>query len=608
MKIFKWEDYKFKFFNLTLFKICSKKNGINFYIFFIPIFRLRNKVDILYKEIKENSDFDMRKFDEKISTLFPINKKSRNDLSLNKIIYIATELYDSGGHSKCLLNQIKSLSNDYKQYLFLTHRTSTYNCAPMAMNTIEKHSKIIGFDVNRLFYEKQVIEIYNKILECGAKTIFVYIHQDDIFSAAVLSLIKRNTDINIIFFNHASHFPCIGMTFADLILEGMPSTQKITNKRRHLYNCKVIGLQSKAENETIYSTKDEIQEFRKKHGVKNNELLTISGGATYKFFNGNKSEYFEMIKDLLEARKNLKHIVMTRLQPQDAKTIDNIFKNSKEKSRLILLPLSTEYEKYFQAADLYIDSFPVSSALTQIDLTRLKVATVVKINKEKPEYSFHEYMPPNYQYMYENVEDMKQGILNLVDNPCERQNIIKSNYEFWLKTYEANCVKQKFVEIINSFENEVKLINFVNVPYELQLETRNWRNSKHVTIFFRIPYIEEETHKKWLESLKQKEPKNIAFIIEYNNKPIGVTYFHSINYENSTCDWGIYIYEENYRGKKIGDKVLKKCINYAKELEIKNIYLDVLKTNSGAKKLYENNGFKILTKDTSDFLRYKKEL
>ena len=610
MNIFKFENNRFKFCNLTLLRISMKKDVIRIYVLFIPIIKFKNEFSILTNQIKENSNFDMKSFDEKISELITLPQTKLNDFSESKVAYLATELYDVGGHTKCLKSLIQSLENEYNQCLFITRLDSTYNSAKESMHFIEKVSKIYGLNENYLFFNKQVSLLYNQIVNFGAKTLFVFIHPDDITATAVLSLIKRTTNIKIIFFNHASHYPCLGMTFSDLILEGMPSTLKITNEKRHLYNTKIIGLQSLKEGETKYYSKEELTEVRKNFGIKENELMTISGGAAYKFFEDNSSKYFEMIKEILQNKHNLKHIVMINLNKKYKKILDNIFANSEEeKSRLIITPLSSSYEKFFQAADLYIDSFPISSALTQIDLMRLKVATVVKINSEKPEWSFHEYMPHNYSYMFESVEDFKNGIIELLDNPLKRENLINENYNFWLNTYESDCVKKKYIKYINEILDDVKLENFLNIDYELQMETRNWRNSENVSKYFKIPYIEENVHKKWLDSLKDKQPANIAYIIMYKNTPIGVTYFHSIDYEKKFCDWGIYIYNEINRGIGIGNKTLKKCINIAKELGMKYIFLDVLSNNTKAKTLYENNGFQLCTTSQEDkFLRYEKKI
>lgn len=154
----------------------------------------------------------------------------------------------------------------------------------------------------------------------------------------------------------------------------------------------------------------------------------------------------------------------------------------------------------------------------------------------------------------------------------------------------------------------IELVNFISVSYELQLQTRNWRNQKNVSDFFKIKFIEKETHIKWLQKLTEIKPTTIAFLIKYDNSFVGVTYFHSISYDENVGDWGIYIYSENIRGMGIGTMALTECINFAKSsLKLKKIYLDVLNTNNKAIGIYEKKGFHLIDNE-SNFLRYEKEL
>lgn len=150
-----------------------------------------------------------------------------------------------------------------------------------------------------------------------------------------------------------------------------------------------------------------------------------------------------------------------------------------------------------------------------------------------------------------------------------------------------------------------KLVSFLELPISLQMETRNWRNSKNVAPFFKIKYIPENVHIKWLESLRQIEPEAIAFAIKCDENYVGVTYFHHINRRKKVADWGIYIYDKNYHGQGIGKKSLLNCIDYARrKLNLERLYLDVLKDNLNAKKLYENCGFKIVDIVDDYYLRY----
>lgn len=152
----------------------------------------------------------------------------------------------------------------------------------------------------------------------------------------------------------------------------------------------------------------------------------------------------------------------------------------------------------------------------------------------------------------------------------------------------------------------LKLVNFLTQPLESQIATLEWRNSEQVSRWFQIKNIELDTHKKWLESLKNNNPRCIAFFIEYMGKFVGVTYFHSIDYSKKETDWGIYIYDIDLRGKGIGTEVLDQALDYARnEMKMNQVFLEVLSENHRAQKVYENAGFVFCEQKDDGMQRYK---
>lgn len=151
----------------------------------------------------------------------------------------------------------------------------------------------------------------------------------------------------------------------------------------------------------------------------------------------------------------------------------------------------------------------------------------------------------------------------------------------------------------------LNLVNFLDTPYATQLESRNWRNSDQVTRYFKIKYISCRTHENWLRKLCEIPPSVVAFFIDYNACLVGVTYFHSIDYLKQQCDWGIYIHDVTYRGKKIGRNALELSLAYAqKHLMMKRVYLEVLCDNTVAINLYERMGFSFIGDQGNRVLRY----
>ena len=73
---------------------------------------------------------------------------------------------------------------------------------------------------------------------------------------------------------------------------------------------------------------------------------------------------------------------------------------------------------------------------------------------------------------------------------------------------------------------QIELVDLKTVPFELQLETRKWRNKKQVAKYFQLKHIDRAAHLGWLEKINAENPTNAAFIIKCNNEYVGMTYFN----------------------------------------------------------------------------------
>ena len=128
------------------------------------------------------------------------------------------------------------MPKEYKTFIFLTKKNTALKVAVNKIKEISKHSKICGLEDNPVKWQKQLMKLFNDITELSPKAVVAFIHMDDVFGATLLGMLRKYTDIKILFFNHGSHYPAIGMRFCDLILEGTPTTAAITEKQRGLDN------------------------------------------------------------------------------------------------------------------------------------------------------------------------------------------------------------------------------------------------------------------------------------------------------------------------------------------------------------------------------------
>ena len=436
---------------------------------FIKNRKFDKKINGIFRDFKQAKEINANDFDNRVDEVADeLYKKyskqfSKSEANNTKIAFVASEIYEIGGHTKCLINFIKSFYQDYSMILFLTKLKNTVETTYKAnIPQLKELLNIDGIDVElkNKNCEELVINLYNKIVSQCSGIIFSYIHPDDIVASIVFSILKKHSKVKIIFFNHVDHLPVVGIKFCDLIIDARPSGQDVNIKIRNYKNSHIIPLQSKKQEETMYYSEVEIHNCRKNLGINDGDFFTLTGCANYKIFDQNGSSYLKMIKKLLIEESKLKHIIMTKLSPDQQDIFDQEFLDREDLlERVKVIDMVSDFDIFFQSCDLFIDSFPQGSALTHIDMMRNKKPTVIKIDRQDPFKSFEFYLPKNYEYAYEDIEDMKEGILKLLYSDDLRKKVSKELYEHYLQNYEFEIVKQQYLKLIEN-------INKLEVYYD----------------------------------------------------------------------------------------------------------------------------------------------
>lgn len=451
MSFLQWKKDELKLGKIIFFKVKPFQGKFIYYFLGIPVWRRTTPISRIIYKFQKNKNFDTRNFDKELGSIAPSVKSMDSSPYTTRVSILATELYDNGGHSKCIQDLMNILNDKYTQSIFLTSYSSSWKYAPKIMSYIKKFALISGKDIGNIQWEKNIINLFYDICNFSPKVIFVFIHPDDVYGTLLLSMIKKHTKIKIYYCPHASHYPNLGISFADIILEGMPVTAYVTQKLRKCLKTHVFGMVSKRLQDFPMFTGEEVLACRRSLGVSDAEICTMSGGASYKFFDSaDTSEYFKVVRQLLDRNQNVKHIIISNFSEKEKTIIEKVFEGSKNRNRLIIHSLTPDYELLFSCADIFIDSFPVSAALTMIDLMRLKVPAVVKINKENALLSFHEYQRPNFIYMYEDTQDFLEGTEKLISSKTLREREKDENYRFYMKRYEGESCKLHLYDLIDN--------------------------------------------------------------------------------------------------------------------------------------------------------------
>ena len=409
-----------------------------------------------FKKLYNENQFDMSTIDQAIGRLAiklfknDTYKKHCSSGKSPAVTILATELYDTGGHSPILLNLAHSLHDSVRVQCLFTQLSGSKENAPLRFETLEQSAFIDGVTYKRMNFLEHVNKVYRSIAESDSDTIFVFSHPHDFLSVAVLALVKEYTDIKVIYYNHADHLPSLAMSYSDLVINFRHSAIYITQHLRKITSTTKLPLQSLEKSKTVYLSDLEKSNLKLELGIAKDEKFTLSGFDSHKIYSDSASQYLYFIKSLLVNNKDIKHLLISNLSEKQIDILDRVFEGEDEaRSRFLLKNMVPDFDGLFQTCDLFIDSFPLGSALTHIDMMRNKKPTVVKINTENALYSFEDYLPKDYKYAFSNLDDMRIGIERLLDDPAEAQKIVEENYQHYLNTNEYSVVKNRYLDLID---------------------------------------------------------------------------------------------------------------------------------------------------------------
>jgi UDP-4-amino-4,6-dideoxy-N-acetyl-beta-L-altrosamine N-acetyltransferase len=121
-----------------------------------------------------------------------------------------------------------------------------------------------------------------------------------------------------------------------------------------------------------------------------------------------------------------------------------------------------------------------------------------------------------------------------------------------------------------------------------------WRNSDAVrSHFIDQRLFTKESHTAWLENyVKTGKVEQFVICMNEGEHPVGSVYIRDIDLNHRKAEYGIFIGEEEARGKGVGTEAAKLMIRHVfEDLKLHRLFLRVYADNEQAIRSYEKAGF-----------------
>ena len=137
-------------------------------------------------------------------------------------------------------------------------------------------------------------------------------------------------------------------------------------------------------------------------------------------------------------------------------------------------------------------------------------------------------------------------------------------------------------------------IQMVDYDYKFLQYSWDWLNDPEIKKLTNTNDFSIKDQREWFDNLNKSKDYLIWGILA-DSKPIGACGLKKITKKD--CEYWGYIGEKLYWGKGIGKIMLNSLEQIAKEMNLKSIWLKVLKDNIRAINLYKKAGYEVEKED-----------
>lgn len=310
----------------------------------LAYFAVKNQTDIYCSSQIEGVFLELAK---NVQVNIPVQYKK------NTILHVCTELYKSGGHTRCLIRWISDLREFDHDCVILDQKSELpldfLNCIN------ESGSKV--FNLTSL---KSILKKASKlrIIASAYEYIILHIHMND--PVPIVAFGVNEFKRPVIYFNHADHLFWLGVSVCDWCFDLNNVGHDLTVKRRGISRSSILGIPF-VENKYINSQIPK----------KNNKKILFSSGNKNKFFSYDDKDFFDLVDVILSNEPDVYWIVIgTDLHSCKSHCLQKKF----GKRFLIYSELDYfEYLEKLKSAYLVIDSYPVGGGTALLDALSLNV-------------------------------------------------------------------------------------------------------------------------------------------------------------------------------------------------------------------------------------------
>lgn len=331
--------------------------------------------------------------------------------SKRKVLHVLSEGYSIGGHTRLAANWITKDTNSIHS-LITTWQSDTL---PQWIKDSVANSGggVYSLALISNSYLGRAAAL-RKIAYEWADVVVLHVHPYDPIPIMAFGIAGGPP---VIYMNHADHCFWLGSCISDVVANIRDSAEELTVERRGNANTAIlpIPLLNKINKDSMSKI-----DVRREFGIDKKSIVFLTIASEYKFNKINQWHFTEILKMI----SKIDNVVFLIIGPQPKGIWLDIINELNGKVKV--LGSQCEIEKFYNCADIYLDSYPISSMTATIDAGLHKLNIVGLMDKRYITCTNDDAAIRNCYY--DNLNDYLNHINEIINNFDVNKNNIDTIY------------------------------------------------------------------------------------------------------------------------------------------------------------------------------------
>jgi glycosyltransferase involved in cell wall biosynthesis len=353
------------------------------------------------------------------------------------ILHVATSVKNIGGHSRMIWRWIQQ-DTECSHSLVLTRQHGADEVPPLLRKAVkDSHGKI--YILNEKIGDFELIAQARRLQDIAAKADLVILHTYNFDVVPLIAFANKKQSPPVFLLDHADHLFWLGASISDAVISLRESGMYLAQERRGINTDRSILLPIILE--PTQRTLSRI-EAKRQLGVPEESILLISIARALKYKTIDGTSFVEAHIPLLERYKQAFLIIVGPGNTEDYSSAIQ-----KMEGRVIVYPERADTAVFYQAADVYVDSFPFVSTTSLLEAGSYGVPLVSRFPYSDASTVLGADMPglTGNLIRTRNLEEYTKVLSRLIEDKelrlslCEvtRKKIVETHIgEFWQKSLQ----------------------------------------------------------------------------------------------------------------------------------------------------------------------------